>query len=89
MGKYRAFWADYAVLVMNGKLVLIDPTEQDPTASMLTLTPVAEHTFRIDGEGFGELGELVVFELGANGEVVRIKLGENYVYPQDKIPVSK
>jgi CubicO group peptidase (beta-lactamase class C family) len=84
VGKYRDTWADYAVLVMNGKLVLINPTEQDPKAPMLTLTPMAEHTFRIDGEGWGELGELVVFELGTNDEVVRMKLGENYVYPQDK-----
>ncbi|MCP4263783.1 MAG: serine hydrolase [Planctomycetes bacterium] len=89
VGKYRNIWRDYTVLVMNGELVLIDPTQQDPKAPMLTLTPVEKHTFRIDGEGFGELGELVVFELGTNGEVVRMKLGENYVYPQDKTAVSK
>jgi len=89
IGKYRDIWADYAVLVINSKLVLINPMESDPITSMLTLTPVAEHTFRIDGEGFAELGELVVFEFGTDGEVMRMKLGENYLYPQDKAAVPK
>lgn len=90
VGKYRDIWADYAVLVMNGKLVLIKPAKQDPTASMLTLIPAAEHTFRVDWEGFAGLGgELVVFELGTDGKVVRIKLGENYIYPQDKTAAPK
>jgi hypothetical protein len=29
-------------------------------------------------------GELVVFELGYDGKVVRIKVGENYIYPKEK-----
>ncbi len=80
-GKYSDRWGDSEVLIYNGKLVLISPQALDPTASMLTLVPVAEHTFKIDGEGYGALGEPVVFELGPDGKVKRMKVGENYVEP--------
>jgi CubicO group peptidase (beta-lactamase class C family) len=83
VGKYRSPWADSQVLVMNGKLVLINPTEQDPTGSLATLVPVAEHVFRMeDGSPSGPHGERVVFELGKDGKVVRVKIGENVAYPQ-------
>ncbi|MBN1291316.1 MAG: serine hydrolase [Candidatus Latescibacteria bacterium] len=81
VGKYRDSWADYEILIYNGKLTLIYPDELDPKASMLTLVPVSEHTFKVGGEGYGELGEPVVFELKSDGTVERMKVGENYVYP--------
>jgi hypothetical protein len=31
--------------------------------------------------GFGSHGEPVVFELGADGRVTRLKVGENYLTP--------
>ena len=80
-GKYRDSWGDYQILIYNGKLVMIYPDASDPKVSMLTLVPVSEHTFKVGGEGFGELGESVVFELNSTGTVERMKVGENYVYP--------
>ena len=29
-------------------------------------------------------GELVVFEVGSDGKVKRVKTGENYIYPKEK-----
>ena len=49
---------------------------------MVTLVPVGDHTFRLEGKGYGAYGELVVFETGSDGKVERMKVGENYVYPQ-------
>ncbi|MCI0456567.1 MAG: serine hydrolase [Gemmataceae bacterium] len=83
VGKYRNPWGDGQVLVLDGKLVLINPTEQDPTGTKATLVPLAEHTFRLEGGApTGPHGERVVFELGKDGQVVRVKVGANYTYPR-------
>ncbi len=83
VGKYRSPWADSQVLILDGKLALLNPTEADPTGNLATLVPVAEHKFRIDGGSpSGPHGELLVFEMGKDGKVVRVKIGGNYSYPQ-------
>lgn len=85
VGKYRSPWADSQVLIMNGKLVMINPTEQDPTGTLATLVPVGEHRFRIEGGAFsGPHGEFVVFEFGKEDKVVRVKIGANYSLPVTK-----
>jgi CubicO group peptidase (beta-lactamase class C family) len=82
VGKYRNAWGDSQILILNGQLVSIDPSQSDPSAAVTKLIPVAEHTFRMEtGNGFGNQGELVVFELDDAGEVQRVKTGENYTYP--------
>lgn len=82
VGKYRSAWSDSQVLIANGKLVLIDPTEVDPSGSMVTLIPVGPHAFRIDaGNPFGPHGEMVVFEVSKEDKITRVKVGENYSYP--------
>lgn len=83
VGKYRSPWGDSQVLIHDGRLLLINPTEADPIESMATLEPVAEHTFRIEGgPPSGPHGERVVFEFDKGGKVGRVKIGENYTYPQ-------
>ncbi|MFN4261052.1 MAG: serine hydrolase [Gemmataceae bacterium] len=82
VGKFRTPWGDTQVLLHNGKLVLINPTDQDPLGGRATLTPVREHVFRIeDGPLSGPHGELVVFEMGKDGKVTRVKIGSSYTYP--------
>ncbi|MBP1656285.1 MAG: putative beta-lactamase class penicillin binding protein [Bacteroidetes bacterium] len=71
------------VMIMNNKLVLYGygyPPEDDPTNSITELTPEGTHRFRMTGES--DSGELVEFELGADGKVVRVKSEENYMYPK-------
>ncbi|MBW7883162.1 MAG: serine hydrolase [Caldilineaceae bacterium] len=81
-GRYRNTWGDAQVIVHNGELVIIYPSEEDPMLGMATLKPVGEHTFRIETkERFGNNGELAVFEMDASGHVVRLKTGNNYIYP--------
>src|SRR5262249_14353833 len=83
VGKYRNLWSDHEVLIVNGKLRLLNPTEPDPTINMATLVPVAEHTFRAeDGSPSGPHGELIVFEVGKDGKVTRVKIGANFALPQ-------
>src|SRR5262249_15013481 len=81
VGLYRDAWYDRQGLGLNGRLMMIEPTEADVSRTLATLVPVAgrAHTFRLEGgRPNGPHGELVVFELGGDGRVTRMKLGENY-----------
>jgi len=78
VGTYREHWIDSAVLIHEGQLKLITPTELDPTVSMMTLIPMGEHTFRLEGpegQGYGEVGEPVVFTVDSSGKAVRYRMG--------------
>ncbi len=83
IGKYSDPWAwESEVLLFKGKLMIYDysyPPESDPTDSLVELVPEGRHLFRMSGTGGN--GELVRFELGADGRVERMKVGENYSYP--------
>jgi CubicO group peptidase (beta-lactamase class C family) len=81
VGRYRSPWGDSEVLLHEGGLVLLDPSQPDPLWSLSRLVPVAEHAFRIETrDGYGSAGELVVFELTGN-RVTRVRIGDNYTYP--------
>jgi CubicO group peptidase (beta-lactamase class C family) len=80
-GRYRSPWGDSQVLVHDGGLLMLDPSQADPLPTASRLLPVGEHTFRIETEdGYGSHGELVVFELDGD-RVTRVRFGENFTYP--------
>lgn len=82
VGKYRSAWGDMQVLILNGELVALDPSQPDPTFSLSTLRPLLGHTFRVETkDGFADNGELVVFEMDEHGKVERVKIGDNYIHP--------
>lgn len=83
-GLYRDSWSELRVLVYNGRLAILFPESKDPSKSMYTLAPVKGNTFQIEGEGYGDLGETVVFETDTRGNVMRLKIGENYAEPVKK-----
>lgn len=79
VGKYRDDWGDSQTLVLNGELILFDPAEPE---IVVKFESVAEHTFKIVSDfGFASIGELAVFEMDEDGNVKRLKVGENYSYP--------
>jgi CubicO group peptidase (beta-lactamase class C family) len=81
-GKYRNAWGDAQVLLLDGRLAVIDPSVPDPLATVSWLVPAGEHTFRLETKnGFGNNGEPVVFELDDAGRVRRVKVGENFLTP--------
>jgi CubicO group peptidase (beta-lactamase class C family) len=81
VGKYRSVWGDVQILVREGKLTLLDPSLADPLLGTATLTPVAEHTFRIESkESFASDGELAIFHLDSDGAVVSLQLGNTSVF---------
>lgn len=84
-GTYRTPWNEVTeVLVFDGGLVLYGrghPPSEDPEGSLDRLVPTGEEgVFRVatdDGTG-----DRVVFEI-EDGRVVRVKVGENYLFPMD------
>ncbi len=83
LGTYRDPWGwETEVKEYKGKLVMYDhsyPPEENPVSSLVTLIPEKPGVFRQDPEDGN--GELVTFETDAKGKVVRVKTGENYIYP--------
>jgi hypothetical protein len=61
---------------------MLDPSQPDPMLTVTWLHPVSDHTFRSETKnGFGSHGEPVVFELGGDGRVARLKVGDNFLTP--------
>jgi D-alanyl-D-alanine carboxypeptidase len=84
-GKYRNSWGDVQILVVEGRLAMLDPSLPDPMPNVVWLQPAGAHTFRMESRnGFGSHGELLVFELDGSGRVQRVKLGENYLSPVER-----
>lgn len=82
-GAYRSLWGDTEVLLTHKGLEMMTTTAPDPGLARVRLLPEGEHTFRIEGDnGFESIGEPAVFELGPDGNVVRLKIGANYTYRQ-------
>ncbi len=74
-------WYETEILIFNNSLIMNSysfPPEDNPTSEIMVLTPEGKNTFRmVEGNG-----ELVVFELDKNDKVVKIKVGENYIFPK-------
>jgi Beta-lactamase len=81
-GRYRSPWNDVQVLPVEGRLALIDPSLPDPMLTVTWLHPVSAHTFRGETKnGFGSTGEPVIFEVGDDGTVTRLRVGDNFLTP--------
>lgn len=80
LGVYSDPWDwEYEVLILDGELVLYGhdyPPTDDPEESVARLTPVGPHTFRMAD------GELVVFELDADGRVLRMRRRSELFLPR-------
>jgi CubicO group peptidase (beta-lactamase class C family) len=75
-GRYRNAWNDLQVLVVEGRLALVDPSLPDPMPFVVWLHPVAEHTFRSETKnGFGTNAEPVIFDVDGDGRVRRLTIG--------------
>jgi CubicO group peptidase (beta-lactamase class C family) len=71
------------VRIVDGKLVMYDaglPPELNLTENVSELIPEGGNRFREAPSSDGG-GEPVVFELGTDGKVARLKNGENYRFP--------
>lgn len=82
VGKYRSLWSDSQILILNGELVMVNPAQDNIQSAPVKLIPDSPGVFRVEcSDGSQEIGEKVVFEEDEEGKVVRVKFGENYIYP--------
>lgn len=84
VGRYTDTWGwDTEIMRYGEKLVMYGygyPPEDDPTESVIELTPEGKDVFRMTGANGS--GELVFFEFNPDGTLHRIKAEENYLYPK-------
>jgi hypothetical protein len=82
VGLYADPWGwEYQVMILGGDLVIYGydyPPWEDASTGYTELTPVEGSTFRRSDN------EVVTFELDSNGDVIRIKRNNNYLYPKEK-----
>lgn len=72
-GLYRSLWGDTEVVELNKRLVLIDPTADDPT-DQLRLEPQGGGKFKLEGPtGGSSVGEAVEF-VEEGGKVTRLRV---------------
>ena len=82
LGLYADPWGwEYEVLILGGELVIYGydyPPWDDASTGYTELAPVEGSTFRLPNK------ELLTFELDSNGDVIRIKRNNNYLFPKEK-----
>jgi D-alanyl-D-alanine carboxypeptidase len=77
-GTYRDHWGDSHVIFLDGKLQILDPTDENPKKLALELVPQGDGTFIMEGKNGGAaVGERVSFEIGASGQADKVKIGDN------------
>ncbi|MEM7031591.1 MAG: serine hydrolase [Chloroflexota bacterium] len=76
-GTYRMLWTDYQVLPLDGKLCIIVPHAANPKNRLMSLTPISDHIFRLEGPGNAAIGEEVTFEMNDTGQAKRMIIGVN------------
>jgi len=83
LGSYS--WRNWKVqvLIVGGKLFLVDPTEEEPWDSKTRLEPAGRHTFRMI-EVLPRYGELLRFEVNPDGAVTGIRFPSSYL-PKDRL----
>jgi CubicO group peptidase (beta-lactamase class C family) len=80
VGNYTAREEDMQILIVDGKLVMVLPDDENPWESRMTLRPVKEHTFLIvpTDPSYWANGELLSFHLNSAGKVERAALASYY-----------
>ena len=76
VGTYRSFWGDAAVVPWGGGLAMVSLPTENPLEALSKLERVDEHTFRRIRDD-DEPGEIVAFEMGPDGQAVRLTRHSN------------
>lgn len=78
VGRYdRALGGETHILIMDGKLAMLYAPTENPSEAVTKLKHIEGNMFRRIRDD-GELGEPIVFELDADGKVMRLKRHSNY-----------
>jgi hypothetical protein len=79
-GTYTWKHSDVQVMILNGKLTMIIPDDDNPWESRVLLEPAGPHTFRMTSPGasYAAVGEVVTFTLSPDGRVTRMSTPNSY-----------
>jgi len=79
-GTYTWKHSDVQVLILNGKLTMIIPDDDNPWESRVLLEPAGPHAFRMTSPGasYAATGEVVTFTLSPDGRVTRMSTPNSY-----------
>ncbi len=77
-GLYRSAWGEEAVLTWEGDLAVVSTPTREPLESLTKLKHIEGSVFRRIRDDDEKLGEEWVFELDAQGRVLRMKQHGNY-----------
>ena len=73
-GRFATLWGVADVVLLGGKLYLINPAAIDPTEDITRLEVVDDTTLRIaDTPGYASYGELVTYDFAADGTVRSVR----------------
>ena len=89
--KTDSAWSKYAgtyawkddvnlVMILNGELCIVDPTDDDPMEGRIKLEPVGANVFRM--KTGSQKGELITFVLDQKGNVIRMSEPGDYMERQ-------
>jgi hypothetical protein len=83
VGRYAWKFSEMQIQILNGRLTMIVPEDDNPWESRMLLEPAGPHAFRMVSPGFtfGAVGELLTFEMDAAGKVVRVRTPYFYWLP--------
>lgn len=67
-GRFATLWDVYDIALLGGRLYLLEPTADDPTKRVRTLTILDDTTLLLEGDvGYGGIGETIDFTFGPDG----------------------
>lgn len=73
-GRYASLWAVVDIVRLGRRLLMINPTGDDPAAAVVELEPAGDDTFRVvRTPGYGSFGERLGFTLGSTGAVESVQ----------------
>jgi CubicO group peptidase (beta-lactamase class C family) len=83
-GRWVGLWGAVDLVALGGDLLVLDPTQPDPTAVVTVLEEEGEDRFAITStQGYASPGEHVTPERDDHGDVVALRVGGMRVEPID------
>jgi CubicO group peptidase (beta-lactamase class C family) len=85
-GRYANLWGVFDIVDLAGRLYLVDPLAEDPTATIGHLAVVDDDTLLLvrSPTGYGSQGEPYRFARGADGTVLTVRAGGSTSLPLDR-----
>lgn len=82
-GRYANLWGVMDIVLLGGRLYVIDPSSPDPAADPMTVEADGDDLRITGGSGYGAYGEAYRFTFGPDGEVESLRGSSGLARPID------